>query len=416
MTSPSNELAVHVDIDAVPVRAGVAYFTHGRQRVTTSFVYEPSYLADPRSVDLEPGLPRQSGQQYTEGLPGCFQDSAPDRWGRNLIDKQRRARQRDVNRRLPAATAVDYLIGVSDLTRQGDLRYTATDAGPFLAPAHTVPKLVSLPRLLAAADEVTSETGNLAAVKELLAAGSGSLGGARPKASVRGDDGRLLIAKFPHREDAWNVMAWEKTALDLAEAAGIRVPRCRLTGVGHRAVLMLDRFDRGPGDRRVGYVSAMTMLAARDGDERDYLEIAETLPEHGAGVQADLAELFRRVVFSVAVHNTDDHLRNHGFLRAPGGWRLSPMFDVNPDPDPGKSRATSIAGAVTAEDEPEALLHLAGECRLGESEALAVISQVHDVVQHWRGAAGRNGIEIGEQAKFVEVLDGQLATLAALTS
>lgn len=380
MSTAVSELVVYVELDGAPVRAGLAYFTHGRQRVSTSFAYDPAYLADSRSVDLEPGLPRQSGQQYTGGLPGCFQDSSPDRWGRNLIDKRRRALQQAAASRLPATTTVDYLIGVSDLTRQGDLRFAGADGGPFLDPGQTVPKLVSLPRLLAAADQVASDGDDLAAVKELLDAGSGSLGGARPKASVRAEGGGLL------------------------------------TAVGRRSVLLLDRFDRGPAGRRVGYLSAMSLLGARDGDERDYLDIAEALPEHGARVRADLAELFRRVVFSVAVHNTDDHLRNHGFLRVPGGWRLSPVFDVNPDPEPGSTRVTGIAGTVAAEDEPEALPHLARECRLRDEEASAVISQVLHAVGGWRETATRNGIDAAEQARFADVLDGGLAALAPLTS
>lgn len=215
MSPTPGEIEVHVDLDGRPIRAGVAYFAYGRRGVSTSFTYDSAYLADPRSVDLEPALPRQSGQQYVNGLPGAFADTAPDRWGRNLIDKGRRALQLEEHRRLPTATEVDYLLGVSDLTRQGELRFALLGHADFLGPGHEVPKLVSLPRLLAAADRIDGD-GELAAVKELLDAGSGSLGGARPKASVRGDDDELLIAKFPHRSDAWNVMAWEKVALDLA--------------------------------------------------------------------------------------------------------------------------------------------------------------------------------------------------------
>lgn len=157
--------------------------------------------------------------------PGSFSDCAPDRWGRNLIDKRRRALQRESDKRLPAATEVDYLVSVRDLTRQGNLRFSGVDGGQFLDPGHAVPKLVSLPKLLASSDKVADGAeDDLAAVKALLDAGSGSLGGARPKASVHGDDGALLIAKFPHRDDEWNVMAWEKTALDLAEDATINTP------------------------------------------------------------------------------------------------------------------------------------------------------------------------------------------------
>lgn len=414
MSTPITELQVHVDRGASPTRAGTAYFTHGRRGVTTSFVYDAAYLADPRSVDLEPALPLRSGQQYVDGLPGCFGDSAPDRWGRMLLDKRHRAAQRTADRRLPSLTDADHLVGVSDLTRQGDLRFSV-DGGPFLDPGHEVPKLVELPHLLDAADH--AEGGDdLAAVKELLDDGSGSLGGARPKASVRGDDDRLLIAKFPHRSDGWDVMAWEATVLDLAEAAGIRTPSRQLVRVGGRSVLLLERFDREPGGRRIGYLSAMSLLGTRDGDERDYLDIAEVLPEHGAQVTADLTELYRRVVLSVAVHSTDDHLRNHGFLRARGGWRLSPVFDVNPEPDPGRGRVTSIAGAVAPDDEPEGLLALAGECRLDAGEARAVVREVCGAVAGWREVARRHGISAGEQERFAEVLDERVGTLVRLST
>lgn len=158
---------------------------------------------------------------------------------------------------------------------------------------------------------------SLDAVKELLDAGTGSLGGARPKASVRDGD-RLIVAKFSSPRDDWDVIAWEKTVLDLAEIAGLRVPDRKLTRVDGKSVLLLDRFDRTATGGRVPYLSAMTLLTARDGmsDQFDYTDLAETLAEHGSTtISMDLVELWKRVVFSVAVHNTDDHLRNHGFIR-----------------------------------------------------------------------------------------------------
>ncbi|MFZ2242743.1 MAG: type II toxin-antitoxin system HipA family toxin [Gordonia amarae] len=410
------DLDVYVDIAGEPVRAGTAYFTVHRSRVSTTFTYDSAYLAG-TAGDLEPGLPVSAGQQYVDGLPGAFADSSPDRWGRNLIDKRRRAAQREASQRLPAATAIDYLVGVSDITRQGDLRFAdSRDPDSFLAPGRDVPKLVSLPELLNAADNVSRSdalvVGDLDAVKSLLDAGSGSLGGARPKASVRADDGRLLIAKFPHPGDEWDVMAWEKTTLDLAEAAGITAPRRRLTRVGTRNVLLVERFDRS-GSFRVGYISAMTLLGARDGDERDYADIAEVLPAYGASVKADLAELFRRVVFNVAIHNTDDHLRNHGFLRAKGGWSLSPVFDVNPEPDVGKRRVTGIVGS--SDDEPAALLALADECRLSRGQTSALVGDVVAAVAGWRDTAQRNGIGPGEIELFADAVENGLALLGELT-
>lgn len=406
------ELRVHACLAGRTVQAGVAYFTLGRGRVSTTFVYDTAYLADPEGYDLEPVLVRQAGQQYIDGVPGSFSDCAPDRWGRNLIDKRRRGLQRQAKQRLPTASDVDYLTGVSDVTRQGNLRFSNGD-GPFLSPDDDVPKLVSLPRLLASSDMVTNAAGpdDLAAVKALLDAGSGSLGGARPKASVYGDDGGLLIAKFPHPDDQWDVMAWEKTMLDLAGEAGLLVPNSRLTKVGARNVLLLERFDRQPGGGRIGYISAMTMLGAHDGDERDYDDIAQLLPESGSAVKADLAELFARVVFNVAVHNTDDHLRNHGFVRQRGGWSLSPLFDVNPNPDLGRRRVTSVLGAADAADEAETLFDFAAVCRLSPDQASEVIARVAAAVGWWRTAATRNGIAPSELSLFGDAIETQLAAL-----
>lgn len=156
----------------------------------------------------------------------------------------------------------------------------------------------------------------------------------------------------------------------------------------------------------------MTLLGARDGDERDYADIAEAVPDHGARVNADLVELFRRVVFSVAIHNTDDHLRNHGFLRARGGWVLSPAFDLNPEPDLGKRRMTSVVGAVEVDDETGALLDLADGCRISETEARQVVADVYASVEQWREVAGRNGIGEKQQDTFGDVFGHQLERLA----
>ncbi len=409
------ELRVHVDIAGRTLPAGTAYVSVRRGRVSTTFTYDAAYLSNPAGYDLEPGLPRHSGQHYVEGLPGSFADGAPDRWGRNLIDRRRRAAERDLAQRLPRLTDADYLIGVSDVSRQGNLRFTMGD-GPFLDPHDGVPPLVSLPHLLASADAVAdrSHGDDLAAVKALLDAGSGSLGGARPKASVRDHNGRLLIAKFPHAHDEWDVMAWEKTMLDLAHSAGLGVPANRLTKVGPRSVLLLERFDRHANGDRLGYISAMTMIGSRDGDERDYGDIAEVLPESGAAVPDDLRELFSRVVFNVAVHNTDDHLRNHGFLHQRGGWVLSPMFDVNPNPDLGQGRMTSILGAAAADEEAEALVAFASVCRVSRTQALPIIRRVASAVGRWRGAAEANGIPPREIAIFADAMTAQMRALENL--
>jgi len=243
----------------------------------------------------------------------------------------------------------------------------------------------------------------MAAVKELLDAGSGSLGGARPKASVQ-DGERLLIAKFPHHSDEWDVMAWEKTALDLAERCGIRVPHRQLVDVGGRNVLLLDRFDRRVHGR-VGYISAMTLLRASDGDQADYLEVAEALSEHGSNVSEDLAELWRRIAFSLIINNIDDHLRNHGLLRDAAGWRLSPAFDLNPHPDIGISRATTIGFVNDAEPARAALLESAADFGLDAAVARSAWEEILAATAPWRGVAVGNGITDASCDSFAPAID-----------
>lgn len=367
------------------------------------FDYDAAYLADRRGYPLSPDLTLADQRHSVSGLPGSFADSAPDRWGRNLIAQRIRARARGEGRQ-PTLREVDYLLGVSDLTRQGALRFASDPQGPFLDVETDVPKLIALPRLLRAADEV-AEGGrdDMAAVKVLLDAGTGSLGGARPKASVRDSDS-LAIAKFPHHGDGWDVMAWEKTALDLAELSGITVPARQLVDVGGRSVLVIDRFDRA-GAGRVGYISAMTLLGRRDGDQADYLEIAEALGEHGSNVTGDLAQLWRRIAFSLIINNVDDHLRNHGFLRDVAGWRLSPAFDINPDPDPGLDRATTVGFVSAAHDARTALLASAADFGLSAAAAESTWDAVLAATATWRVVARGNGITETACDRFAPALD-----------
>lgn len=208
-------------------------------------------------------------------------------------------------------------------------------------------------------------------------------------------------------------MAWEATALDLMEAAGIRTPARRLTRVGERSVLILRRFDRTQAGHRVGYISAMTALGANDGDRRDYVEIAEAIRDLSLSPKADHRELFDRVVASVILGNTDDHLRHHGFLTDRGSWVLSPVFDVNANPDPWRARSTSIMGADVLPDEAEALLPLAEECGLSAANARQRIDAIQATMADWRGAARRNSIREREVEMMAESIDARLAAVSA---
>jgi len=384
----TERIHVAVELEGVTIPAGLLHVETGRA-LSSTFVYDADYLANRSAYALDPVLPLDSGAHHAPGLPGAFADAAPDRWGRNLI--RRRLGREPMNRSL---TDLDFLLGVSDTTRQGALRFSREPGGPFLSEHADVPPLIAMPRLARAAEHVARDGGAYADVKALLDAGSGSLGGARPKASVVDDQGALHIAKFAHPQDEWDVLAWEATALDLAEQAGIRVPQRRLVRFGDGSALVLTRFDRGPTGR-VGYLSAMSLVRGRDGDQLDYLDVAEAMALVSASPAADLSELWTRILFGTVIGNTDDHLRNHGFLRASGGWRLAPAFDINPTPD-SATHQTSIGGARDAADSVSALLELAGEFGVSLARVRAISGTVKAAAQRWRTVAASHGIRDAE--------------------
>ncbi len=387
------------------VYAGRAHFMLRRGAVSTTFSYAESYMARNDAYAIDPAFPISGATHHCAGLPGSFRDSSPDRWGRHLILREHHASSIAQNESPCQLDEVDFLVGVFDKTREGALRFRLPEGG-FLAQSRAVPPIVELPALLEASRRVAKDDAGMAQIKELLDAGSGSLGGARPKASVRDGD-RLLLAKFSHPEDEWDVMGWEKTMLDMAHDVGIRVPDSRLVALGGERVLLLDRFDREGSDvegRRIPYMSAMTALRAADGDRRDYAELAEELPMLVDDVRAQLAEMFRRVVFSVAVHNTDDHLRNWGFIRRKGTWEHAPLFDVNPCPYANASRATSIMGEAERE-EAEALRSLAAYAQLDDEAASDEVRRVLSVVSGWEAYAVANGCAKRELDLFRPVFD-----------
>ncbi|WP_163544775.1 type II toxin-antitoxin system HipA family toxin [Occultella kanbiaonis] len=406
---------VFVDRARDPVLVGQAYFTRQRSQLSTTFLYDPGYLASD-GTSIDPALPLVTGAQHRYGLVRAFADSAPGRWGRNLIEKAERVRAREEHRAPRRLDDLDFLLGVSDDTRQGALRYRLAGRTAFIGEPSHVPQLVSLPELLRASDALASDEDPAAAVKQLLDTGTTGLGGARPKASVRLEDGALAIAKFPHSSDRWDVMAWEATALDLLEAAGIRTPRRRLTRVGERSVLILRRFDRTDEGHRVGYISAMTALGASDGDHRDYADIAGAMRDLSLSPKADHHELFDRVVASVALGNTDDHLRNHGFLADRRSWTLSPAFDVNPNPDPWQTRSTSIMGADGLSDEVDALFAFAAECGLTPDQARARMRPIGTALATWKEQAHSNGIREREIAMMAESIEPRLQAVTDASS
>ena len=289
----------------------------------------------------------------------------------------------------------DYLLSVDDEARQGALRFAEVPGGPFLAEPSgwRIPPFVELPRLLSAATRVTSEEEDDEDLRILIGPGS-SLGGARPKASVRDRDGCLALAKFPDRRDDYGVVLWEGVALSLASRAGVAVSQWRVEDVADRPVALIRRFDRVDG-QRIPFLSAMSMLGAHDNEVRSYLEIADALRQHSAAAREDLTQLWRRVVFNVMISNTDDHLRNHGFLLDGdnSGWRLAPAYDLNPTPADVRPRVLSTAIEI---DDATASLDLALETAhyygIEASDARTIAVEVAKAVSGWRAAAARLNI------------------------
>jgi serine/threonine-protein kinase HipA len=391
------EVEVWLSLGGDDVRVGRLYAQRRRNAESATFIYDDDYLALPGAYELDPGLPLRTGAHHTPvdlSLFNAMRDTAPDRWGRRLVERRERLRADERGEAPHGLSEAEFLLGVRDDLRQGALRFRREPGGTFVADAAAgVPALVDLPELLDAAARVESDEAGPEEIRRLVQAGS-SLGGARPKAHVRDSAGRIAIAKFPSAAmDTWNVMAWEKVALDLAEEAGITVPASELHVIAGRHVLVVDRFDRTTAGHRVGYVSALTMLEARDHQVRSYLEIAEVIEEHSPAATIELEQLWRRIVFSVLISNTDNHLRNHGFLHAGARtWRLSPAFDLNPDPAPGqKFLRTAIEDADTPAS-VDLALEVAPWFRLDPDHANGVLKEVRNAVAEWRTVAAHNGL------------------------
>jgi serine/threonine-protein kinase HipA len=395
------EVVVYVDLDGASHLVGRLWTRLRKNNESATFEYNPAWLQHPARFSLEPALTLGPGPFHTSAdkpMFGAIGDSAPDRWGRTLMRRVERRRAEQEGKAPRTLHEADYLLLVDDEARQGALRFAEREGGPFLKEegVKRIPPLVELPRLLSAAEHVIEDKDTDEDLRLLLAPGS-SLGGARPKASVREKDGRLTIAKFPRGDDAFNTVAWEAVALALAKASGIAVARARVEIVAGRPVLLLQRFDRD-GTRRIPFLSAMSMLGSRDNETRSYLEIVDALRQQGAAPKDDMEALWRRLVFNILISNTDDHLRNHGFLyEGPDGWRLSPAYDLNPVPVDIKPRI--LTTAINEDDNTASLtlaLEVAGYFGLETAKAREIAAQVGKAVAKWREEAARHGISKNE--------------------
>lgn len=388
----SKEVIVSISLGGKEIRVGKLWCLVRGARESASFAYDKGWLEDPERFALEPALQLAEGAFHTRQGIG---DSAPDRRGRMLMRRAETMRTKNHHTTLSTLFESDYLLGVKDEVRQEALRFSVPPYEDLFFSSNqkiSIPPFVDLPKLFSATERLFKDNESAADLKLLLAPGS-SLGGARPKASVRDRDGSLLIAKFPREEDGFPVVIWEAVALTLAKKAGIRVPSYCLEKICEKPVLIVSRFDRHQGER-IPFLSAMSMLGAIDNEPHSYLEIAYALAQHGGSPEEDRKALWRRIVFTILVSNTDDHLRNHGFLyERHKGWRLSPVYDINSTPL--EIAPHNLATTIDFYDDSASLetaLSVAKEFRLKKEESLSIVKEVSDAVKEWRKVASDFGL------------------------
>ena len=408
MSAP--DALVYVDLRGSAYLAGRLWIHAKGSSQSASFEYDRSWIEAGHHFALEPALRVGPGPYHTAAGRALFSaigDSAPDRWGRTLLARRERLQAKEQSRTPRTLLEIDCLLGLSDFTRQGALRFKREEDGPFLAAGgENVPPFIELGRLLEAAERVTQQQETEEDLRLLLAPGS-SLLGSRPKASVMAKGGGLMIAKFNRLDDDYDVGRWEGVAMKLAEMAGLNVASWMVEQVNGRTVLLMRRFDR-EDQIRIPFLSAMSMLEAVDGQHRSYMEIADAIRMHSAAASEDLRELWRRVVFTVLISNTDDHLRNHGFTyEGDQGWSLSPAYDLNPVPTDVSPRVLSTA-IVEGNDRSASMdlaFVVAEHFGLKDDEARDLADEVAGAVARWRTVAralGASEMECDRMASAFE--------------
>lgn len=401
------EKTIYVFADFAPFLnelIGTIYVSQTRGKELYAFEYDQNWL-EHGSVVLDPDLYLYKGRQYiadNKNIWGMFADSCPDRWGRQLMKRREELRAKKENEKPRKLLESDYLLGVFDEARMGALRFKTDLSGGFLSndKEFATPPWTSL-RELEQASAVLEEDDNKLCekwLKQLMAPGS-SLGGARPKATVMAPDGSLWIAKFPSKHDDFDTGAWEMTVHELAVMCGMNVPEAKSQKFSKLGTTFLvKRFDRN-GNKRIHFSSAMTMLGKTDGanatDGSSYLELVSFLKANGANPMEDIEELWKRLVFSMAVSNTDDHFRNHGFILSNHGWRLSPLYDVNPDLY-GEYLSLNVNETESSIDINLAI-DSAKYYGLEKDKAVNIAKGIETVVRdNWRELAKKNGISRSE--------------------
>ncbi|MAQ40937.1 type II toxin-antitoxin system HipA family toxin [Mesonia oceanica] len=410
MTQERKEILVYAHWDGIdsPFLMGSLYVTPSRGKEIFSFEYDKGWLQSDYAQIIDPDLQLFEGTQYLNNEKsnfGIFLDSSPDRWGRVLMMRKEAAKARKEERRPKTLMESDYLLGVYDNNRMGGLRFKTVQNGAFLDDneAMAAPPFAALRDLEFASLQLEKENAPdnpkyLKWLNMLMAPGS-SLGGARPKANIRDTEGSLWIAKFPSQNDQQDMGAWEMLAYRLAIQSGIDMAPSRIQKFSHHQhTFLTQRFDRKNDGTRIHFASAMTLLEYTDGtdyqDGVSYLELLEFLMQNGADVDNDLQKLWRRIAFNVCISNTDDHLRNHGFLLTDSGWILSPAYDINPTPN-GTGLKLNISENENALD-LDLVREVAPYFRLKEKKANAVINTIQQNVAQWEQMAIDLGISRNE--------------------
>jgi serine/threonine-protein kinase HipA len=403
------DFEVHIDLNGRARPIGLARSNRARGTETILFEYDAAWLSDPERFSLEPALALTRGAfapRAGQAIVGSIGDSAPDTWGRRLMQRAERRLAEREGRAVRTLLESDYLLGVADETRLGALRFRKVGDEDFQAPTRAgVPPLIELGPLLRVTERVLRDEETDEDLQLIFAPGS-SLGGARPKASVIDQHGHLSIAKFPKETDGYSMETWEEIALRLADKAGIATAQHELVEVAGKSVMLSRRFDRH-GAVRIPFLSAMAMMGAKDGDRGSYPEIVDALAQYGAQGKTDAHALYRRVAFNVMISNVDDHLRNHGFLwLGKSGWSLSPAYDLNPAPSDLKARVltTNInldEGACSLD-----LLEQASEYfGLTLAQARSIIKEVATVTATWRDTAKAVGARPAEITRMASAFE-----------
>lgn len=407
ITKTIRDIFVYADWQGLDTAQLIGVLTphKGRADITFSFEYDAKWLKSAQSTYLDPDIQLFSGQQYPlekENF-GVFLDNMPDTWGRTLMKRKAILSAKEKGIAFRNLNDIDFLLGVFDITRMGGLRFKTELEGPFLDndSVFPTPPWAKIRDLQFAAYKIQEEDNTQAAnewLNILIAPGS-SLGGARPKANVLGSQNQLWIAKFPSKNDDIDKGLWEYLTYQLALNAGIKMSLSKVEKVsGSHHTFFTQRFDR-KGRQRIHFASAMTMTGFTEKKLREttasYLNIAEFIHYHGANIKVNLAQLWRRIVFNMAISNTDDHLRNHGFLLTPHGWELSPAYDLNPSID-----KYSLTLNVNFQDNSLDLdlAKSVGEYfQLSNQEMEQIIVEVIGSVKNWNKVATKLKIPRSEQ-------------------